>query len=126
LSCSILHKASPNRNPNIKSLVLTLIFQWDEAPWGCLPHASGNRRIVHREIVRPGLAGVGSIQAGTDFQLSRGTNGKWTERVLHTFGKSHDGSGPDDSLIFDAAGNLYGTTYEGGIYGVGIVFEITQ
>jgi uncharacterized repeat protein (TIGR03803 family) len=32
---------------------------------------------------------------------------------------------PVSSLVFDAAGNLYGTATAGGTYGDGVVFEIT-
>jgi uncharacterized repeat protein (TIGR03803 family) len=49
---------------------------------------------------------------------------KWNERVLHDFNGT-DGSRPYASLIFDAAGNLYGTTELGGPYGYGSVFELT-
>jgi len=62
---------------------------------------------------------------GTAFRLALGTNGKWTEKVLHSFGRGTDGDGPWGSLIFDAAGNLYGTTQGGGAYGRGTVFEVT-
>jgi uncharacterized repeat protein (TIGR03803 family) len=44
--------------------------------------------------------------------------------MLHAFGGS-DGSGPNDDLVFDAAGNLYGTTYQGGFYNGGIAYELT-
>src|ERR1022692_2174698 len=46
------------------------------------------------------------------------------ETVLHNFGKGTDGSGPAASLIFDSAGNLYGTAEYGGPYNYGIVFEL--
>jgi len=36
-----------------------------------------------------------------------------------------DGDGPASSLIEDASGNIYGTTRAGGVYGEGVVFEIT-
>ena len=51
----------------------------------------------------------------------------WNERVLHSFNNNGtDGYEPYfGSLIFDATGNLYGTTYEGGIYGYGTVFELS-
>jgi uncharacterized repeat protein (TIGR03803 family) len=66
----------------------------------------------------------GSDGYGTIFELRRGANGKWTERILRSFGSDASGAGPVASLIFDAAGNLYGTTGEGGRYGWGTAFEL--
>ena len=51
--------------------------------------------------------------------------GGWTEKLLHSFGKGNDGASPYAGLIFDASGNLYSTTYKGGAYGGGTVFEVT-
>jgi uncharacterized repeat protein (TIGR03803 family) len=45
----------------------------------------------------------------------------WTETVLYLFNREHPGGG---NLIFDQAGNLYGTTVFGGVYGLGTVFEL--
>ena len=45
--------------------------------------------------------------------------------MLHTFGSGTDGADPEGTLVFDAAGNLYGTTTFGGTYGFGTVFELT-
>ena len=45
-----------------------------------------------------------------------------TFTVLYTFSGS-DGSGPSGSLVQDAAGNLYGTTYSGGTYTAGVAFK---
>jgi len=61
---------------------------------------------------------------GTIFQLVPSQNGKWTEKVLHSFGKGNDGQTPDAGLNFDGSGNLYGTAYYGGAHGSGIVFEL--
>jgi uncharacterized repeat protein (TIGR03803 family) len=67
---------------------------------------------------------------GTVFELSPDGGGGWTEQVLHSFGAGTDGAFPYAGLIFDAAGNLYGTTYEGGAFdtcaaeGCGTVFEL--
>ena len=47
-----------------------------------------------------------------------------TETILHNFGNGNDGQTPLGNLIFDAAGNLYGTTSAGGIYSYGTAFEI--
>jgi len=64
---------------------------------------------------------------GTVFELTPDTSGRWKEKILHNFNGT-DGAGPYARLIFDASGNLYGTTVAGGIYdgGVGTVFELTR
>ncbi len=62
---------------------------------------------------------------GTVFELTPTGGGAWTEQVLHSFGNGTDGYYPFAGLIFDAAGNLYGTTWAGGTYGWGTVFELT-
>jgi uncharacterized repeat protein (TIGR03803 family) len=64
--------------------------------------------------------------SGTVFELSPEVGGAWSEKVLHSFGHGSDGSWPYAVLIFDAVGNLYGTTSAGGAYGGygGTVFEI--
>jgi uncharacterized repeat protein (TIGR03803 family) len=68
----------------------------------------------------------GTLGYGTVFELTPGWGGDWSERVLHSFGRNDsDGSLPYDGLIIDTAGNLYGTTNDGGIYSGGTVFEIT-
>jgi uncharacterized repeat protein (TIGR03803 family) len=60
---------------------------------------------------------------GTVFQLTPATDGKWIETVLHSF-NNEDGSVPTAGVIFDAAGNLYGTTSGLG-YGWGNVFQLS-
>jgi uncharacterized repeat protein (TIGR03803 family) len=67
--------------------------------------------------------GCGGRGCGNVFELVRGANGKWTERVLHSFA-GKDGARPYASLLFDRAGNLYGTASGGGSYGDGCVFEL--
>jgi uncharacterized repeat protein (TIGR03803 family) len=51
-----------------------------------------------------------------------------TERVIHAFCEEgqpcRDGIGPDAPLLEDAAGNLYGSTFDGGIDGGGVVFRL--
>lgn len=66
----------------------------------------------------------GAHGAGTAFELSPSSGGKWTMSTLHGFkGMPHAGS-PYGGLISDAAGNLYGTTYYGGANGLGSVFKL--
>jgi uncharacterized repeat protein (TIGR03803 family) len=47
------------------------------------------------------------------------------ETTLHSFGGSGDGVQPTGSLVEDASGNLYGTTYSGGAYGLGTAYEVS-
>jgi uncharacterized repeat protein (TIGR03803 family) len=47
-----------------------------------------------------------------------------TKTVLHTF-KDIDGQSPYSGVIRDGAGNLYGTTYQGGEYGWGTVYKVS-
>jgi uncharacterized repeat protein (TIGR03803 family) len=46
------------------------------------------------------------------------------ETVLHKFTGDPDGYFPEALLVQDSAGNLYGTTYEGGKHGSGTVFKV--
>ena len=67
----------------------------------------------------------GASNIGTVFELTPKAGGGWTERVLHSFAVA-DGFWPYAGVIFDAAGNLYGTTYMGGATEGGTVFELTH
>jgi uncharacterized repeat protein (TIGR03803 family) len=61
----------------------------------------------------------GASGAGTLFRL--GKTGKL--KVLHSFTGGKDGGYPVAGVIMDAAGNLYGTTLQGGAFGAGTVFK---
>jgi uncharacterized repeat protein (TIGR03803 family) len=91
-------------------------------------------------------AAGGAYDAGTVFEVSPTAGGGWTEKILHNFpqpvnsllNNGTDGSYPGAGVIFDAAGNLYGTTPVGGNGGgpggictfpeeevCGVVFELS-
>ena len=54
------------------------------------------------------------------------SRGKWTETILHSFDNNGtDGIDPDDGLVFDKKGNLYGTTSRAGANNHGTVFELS-
>ena len=65
----------------------------------------------------------GAYQYGSVFELQGGAG--WGYTSLHDFTGSLDGANPISSLVFDARGNIFGTTSAGGAYGHGVVFEIT-
>ncbi len=65
----------------------------------------------------------GSGGGGTAFQLSL-ANGGWNFNLLSSF--TGPPQGPASSLIMDAAGNLYGTTFYVGAHHCGSVFKLTN
>jgi uncharacterized repeat protein (TIGR03803 family) len=67
----------------------------------------------------------GPSDVGTIFELTPTAEGPWTEKILYDFNQNGDGNFPYGTLIFDAAGNLYGTTTQGGAYGWGTAFELS-
>jgi hypothetical protein len=76
--------------------------------------------------------GVDTLACGTVFKLTRNPSGRWTESVIYRFDcNSRSGGGPAFDLVFDAHGNIYGTTSQLGVgglchdYGCGAVFELT-
>ncbi len=58
---------------------------------------------------------------GTVFKFDT-TTGK--ETVLYSFTGSPDGSLPEEGLVRDAQGNLYGTAHKGGANDYGVVFKV--
>jgi uncharacterized repeat protein (TIGR03803 family) len=69
----------------------------------------------------------GSGGCGTVFKLSRDGNGRWKEHMLHRFARfTNDGQLPMAGVVMDAAGNLYGTTYEGGKYQTGTIYKLSR
>jgi uncharacterized repeat protein (TIGR03803 family) len=75
-------------------------------------------------------AGGGLYTYGTVFELSPNTNGEWSETILYNFAGTPDGAYPSGGVIFDAEGNLYGVTSDGGenvdfFTSGGIVFKLS-
>src|SRR6202142_4776936 len=76
----------------------------------------------------------GANMYGTVYELSPNGSGGYNESVLYSFcslQKCTDGSYPYSYVTSDGHGNLYGTTYFGGLYasgpysGYGLVFELS-
>jgi uncharacterized repeat protein (TIGR03803 family) len=77
-------------------------------------------------------SGGGEKDDGTIFELTHQTDGSWTKATLHSF-TNRQGWGSESKLVFDNAGNLYGTTDFGGayrsacgVYGCGTAFQLKR
>ena len=85
------------------------------------------------EVIVKRVHGFISIVAGVAVALSSGSAvlGAPTERVLYSFKAEPDGDQPFSEVIQDSAGNLYGTTLRGGLYGgchsvgCGVVYKLS-
>jgi len=67
---------------------------------------------------------LGGNGNGVVFEMSH-SGPAWTEQPIYTFSGA-DGANPFSGVIFDSAGNLYGTTTQGGANGFGAVYELTR
>ena len=101
----------------------TELWQFTGEPDGAYPQAglifdgAGN---LYGTTQYGGVYGAGSV-----FELSPGSGGAWSEKIVYSFLGTTDGSNPDSQLVIDPAGNLYGTTYDGGSGEQGVVFELS-
>jgi len=100
-----------------------IIHTFTNTPDGSTPSA----RLIqdaHGNFYGTTLLG-GAHNQGCVFELSRNSDGTWIEKILHSF-SGPDGANPVASLVFDAVGNLYGTTAGGGVYDSGgVAFELS-
>jgi uncharacterized repeat protein (TIGR03803 family) len=79
------------------------------------------------------VAGKSNIFYGTTYDGGASGNGivfsltlhNAFDSVLHNFSGGKDGAYPSGGLIVDANGTLYGTTAEGGRFGLGTIFKLT-
>ena len=97
----------------------------------CIAISSGNDCAPYGGVIADAAGNLygttyGSrVQFGTVYELTRGSDGTWTETVLHTFAGGDDGRNPVEGLVRDQAGNLYGTVPIGGAGNSGAVFELS-
>ena len=99
-------------------------------PWsGLIMDAAGN--LYGTTNTGGGAYCFNNYGCGVVFKMSPKRGGGWTETVLYAFKGKPDGQHPGyGSLAQDAAGNLYGTTIDGGggycSAGCGVVFKLAR
>jgi uncharacterized repeat protein (TIGR03803 family) len=120
----VVFKLTPNPDGTWTEHVLHSFTGGDGANPGAgvIFDAAGN---LYGTTTYGGLSNVGVV-----FKLTHKSDGTWTEHVLYSFTGGGDGAYPWAGVILDATGNLYGTTYYGGVgnfgQGNGVVFELTR
>lgn len=115
-TCGIVFRLSPSKS----GWKETILYQFTGGQDGANPAAG---------VVFDSQGNLYGTTSGYDvystvFELSHSSNA-WTFATLHTFNSAGDGSRPN-GLTLDAAGNVYGTTWNGGANGWGAVFELAQ
>ncbi|HSY64150.1 MAG TPA: choice-of-anchor tandem repeat GloVer-containing protein [Terriglobales bacterium] len=118
--CGTIYELTPNSSGRWKFEVLHRFTDGDDgaAPFGTLTLDAENN------IYGTTASGGKYVYPGVVFELTRSSTG-WKEQVLHAFTGGNDGASPYyETLTFDKAGNIYGTTEAGGVYGNGVVFEL--
>jgi uncharacterized repeat protein (TIGR03803 family) len=116
--CGVVYKLAPNPHGTWAVSILHAFTGADgfSAFAGLTLDAAGN---LYGTTLYGGADGYGVV-----FKLKPNSSG-WSETVLHTF--IGFGAGPVAPVIFDPAGNLYGTTNDGNhAFHYGLVFEITR
>jgi uncharacterized repeat protein (TIGR03803 family) len=137
LGCGTVFKLTPNLDGTYTETVLHSFIgsgDWYGGSDGQYPFggptadAAGN---LYGTTFYGGGSGCDGYGCGTVFKLTPNLDGTYSENVLYSFTGGRDGSGPTAGLLADVAGNLYGTTAEGGgssrdcLTGCGTVFKLT-
>ena len=101
---------------------LKTLYAFRGQPDGSFPYGallfdrSGN---IYGTTYYGGANGIGAV-----YKLTPQPVGEWAEEVIYSFQQGTDGNSPISNLVFDVAGNLYGTTSEGGL-GSGTIFKLS-
>ncbi len=115
-------------SPSQSGWAATLLYSFDNVG-GASPYAplvldsAGNLygTAIYGGNMTGACQGVG---CGTVFELAK-VSGGWQFQVLYAFTGASDSAHPQAGLVFDKAGNLFGTTAGGTGDGVGSVFELS-
>jgi uncharacterized repeat protein (TIGR03803 family) len=125
-NCGTVFQLAPSGGGQYHQSVLFSFdcFDTGKNPYGGVTlDAQGN---LYGTTVAGGSGGFCSGDGcGVVFKLTH-SGGGWTETVLYNFGDLPDAAGPGGAVVFDHAGNLLGTSPDGGAFAAGTVYELSQ
>ena len=116
----VIFELTPRRGP--QEWAFRRIYSFRGQPDGSFPYGAllfGGEGRIYGTTYYGGDNGIGAV-----YELSQQRLGDWQERVIYSFQQGTDGNSPISNLVRDAAGNLYGTTSEGGL-GSGTIFKLS-
>ena len=118
LGCGNVFELSPTKN----GWTFRVLYDFVSGPNdGDLP--TGNLVFDHAgNIYGATIHGGGVFDPGVIFELTPVSGGAWRETAIYIFGD--EGGAPNGDLVFDSAGNLYGTTELQD--SLGSVFQLTN
>jgi hypothetical protein len=142
LGCGVVFELTPTQSGGwTYSVIYNFCSQTNcadgyEGGGGLIMDGSGNLYGTALGGSGRGATGATGVGSGVVFELTPRSGGGWTETVLYNFcSQTNCADGqtpfPNDGLIMDGSGNLYGTTAFGGngsssgLLGSGVVFELT-
>lgn len=130
--CGVIYRLSPPGSGTVWDFTTLYRFRHET---GAVPNGGLVFDKTESALYGTAEAGGASQPDGVAFKLAKPAPGHthWTYSVLYNFlGLSQgDGSRPYSGLVFDAAGNLFGTTELGGssvcssFAGCGLIFELS-
>ncbi len=122
--CATVFKLAPNTDGSWTESVLYLFCSLKNCHDGGYPSFAG--LVLDQPGNLYGTTPIGGYSGcGVVYKLAPNLDGSWTETAIHQFSCGKDGGNPVAGVIFDKAGNLYGTTQTGGTYGHGVAFKLT-
>jgi uncharacterized repeat protein (TIGR03803 family) len=104
---------------SVEAQTLHVLYNFAGSSDGGDPYASLIRDAAGNLYSTFGYGGGTSFSGGVFKVAPDGT-----ETVLYSFTGGADGAFPISALVRDSAGNLYGTTTQGGSVGAGVVFKV--
>ena len=133
--CGTVFKLTPRSDGSWKESVLHSFCTWTNCADGEFTAAGvifdGAGNLYGTTEMGGNLSGCLGHGCGVVFELTPKADGSWKEEILHSFSGNKDGAVPQDGLLLDGSGNLYGTAQLGGNltqcggFNCGVVFELT-
>ena len=105
--------------PSAQAQTFSVLYNFDGASHGGDPYASLMRDAAGNLYSTAGYGGGASFSGGVFKVAPDGT-----ETMLYDFTGGADGAFPFSPVVRDSAGNLYGTTSQGGSANAGVVFKV--